>query len=207
MKRILICVVLVGAAAIAVRGQSSAFTSKEFGFTMSRPDGWVQIGRQVLDDSIARMELTDSAREGLKKEADDSILLFLFVKHLPEARRGVNPKIEARVIFTGLQRNITFEEFEPAITASFRSFGASRKNYLHIRGPAALELAGAKGVFQISRFSIRTDGRTEYNIRSRTLAIPFKNYYFQISFVDEFGGDDCSAIFDELVKSIKIGNH
>ncbi len=40
-----------------------------------------------------------------------------------------------------------------------------------------------------------------------TLAIPYKTYYFQISFVDEFGGEDCSAVFDELVKSIKIGNH
>ena len=207
MKKTPVFIAVFVLTAICVRGQSQYFSSAEFGFTMMKPDGWFEVDRRVLEDSISRMEMSEATRADLKRESDDSILLFLFAKYMPDSKRGINPKIEARVIRTGLSKDITFEEFEPAINAAFRSLGTGRKDYIHLQEPASLGFAGAKGVSQISRFSIRTGNRTEYTIRSRTIAIPYKNYYFQISFVDEFGGEDCSAVFDELVKSIKIGNH
>jgi hypothetical protein len=174
---------------------------------MAKPDGWYQVEKKVLDDSISQLDISNNAREKLKYDDSDSTLLFLFTRYVPDSKRGVNPKIEARLIPTGLKRSLSFEEFQPAITKAFLSFDAGRINYLFLQEPTAIDVIGGKGVYQISRFTIRTNMRTEYTIRSRTLAIPYKTFYFQISFVDEFGGEDCSAVFDELVKSIKISNH
>jgi hypothetical protein len=174
---------------------------------MAKPEGWVQAEKRVLDDSISQLDLSKADREKLKKDDDDTTLLFLFTRYVPDSKRGVNPKIEARLIPTGLNRVLTFEEFQPAITNAFRSFSSGHISYYFLQEPTAIDVSGGKGVYQITRFTIRTNARTEYNIRSRTLAIPYKTYYFQISFVDEFGGEDYSSVFDELVKSIKIGNH
>ena len=42
--------------------------------------------------------------------------------------------------------------------------------------------------------------------RARIYSIPYKNYFFQISMVDGQVEEDNSKLFDELVKTIKIGN-
>lgn len=207
MAKILVLTAFLAFCSFGISGQSAELDFSEYGFAMARPSGWFQVEKRNLDDSISQLDFSSAAREKLKQDDNDSLLLFLFTRHVPDSKRGVNPKIEARLIPTGLSRVLTFGEFQPAITKAFRSFDAGRINYLFLQEPTAADVIGGKGVYQISRFTIRTNKRTVYTIRSRTLAIPYKTYYFQISFVDEFGGENCSALFDDLVKSIKIGNH
>ena len=207
MKKLILLAVYVVFGIFSVSAQTSSFASSEFGFSMNVPQGWFLVEKRVLDDSVARMDLTVEARAKLKQDDDGSTLLFLITKYPPGSKRGINPKIEGRVIPTGAKSPLTFDEFRPAITNAFMSLGSGRKDYFYLQEPTAFDVEGGRGVFQISRFTMRTTSRTEYSIRSRTLAIPYGNYYFQISFVDEFGGEDCSSVFDDLVKSIKIGNH
>ena len=207
MAKILVFVIFLALGFSGISGQNAEIAFVEYGFTMARPHGWFQVEKRVLDDSVSQLDISNAAREKLKKDDDDSVLLFLFTRYMPDTKRGVNPKIEARMIPTGLGRALTFAEFQPAITNAFRSFGVGNISYSFLQDPTPIDIAGGKGVYQITRFTIRTNKRTEYTVRSRTLAIPYKTYYFQISFVDEFGGEDFSAVFDELVKSIKIGNH
>lgn len=207
MAKILVLVAFLAACTFGVSGQNSVISIGEYGFSMAKPDGWYQVDKRVLDDSVSQLNFSAATREKLKDDDNDSQLLFLFTRWVPDSKRGVNPKVEARLIPTGLGRVLSFEEFQPAITNAFKSFSSSNISYTFLQEPTAIALAGGKGVYQITKFTIRTNARTEYTIRSRTLAIPYKTYYFQISFVDEYGGDDCSPVFDELVKSIKIGNH
>jgi len=35
--------------------------------------------------------------------------------------------------------------------------------------------------------------------------IPLDKYFFQVNFTDGYDEDDCSAEFDELVRTIKVG--
>jgi hypothetical protein len=207
MAKLLVFAAFLFVCCLEVVGQTATISIGEYGFSMAKPDGWFQVEKKVLDDSISQLDISNNAREKLKYDDSDSTLLFLFTRYVPDSKRGVNPKIEARLIPTGLKRSLSFEEFQPAITKAFLSFDAGRINYFFLQEPTAIDVMGGKGVYQISKFTIRTSARTEYTIRSRTLAIPYKTYYFQISFVDEFGGEDCTAVFDELVKSIKISNH
>jgi hypothetical protein len=170
---------------------------------MLEPKGWFTAEKKVLDESLMQMELSDATLEKILK--DDDVLLFAFTKYAPNSKPGLNPKIEARVISNGLNRPLTFNEFKPAIIRAFQTLKGDLSAYSYIQEPATIDLTGAKGVYQISKFKMRTKERTEYDVRSRTYAIPYKTYFFQISFVDEVGGEDCSAVFDELVRSIKIG--
>ena len=43
----------------------------------------------------------------------------------------------------------------------------------------------------------------EMNIRNHTYAIPYQNYLLHISLVDG-PSEDCTAIFENLIKTIKI---
>jgi hypothetical protein len=203
MARILLLLLLGLSFAIAVAAQQT-FRSGEFGFAMLEPKGWVLTEQKVLDASLMQMELSDKTIERFFNEEDD-VLLFAYTKYAPNSRRGLNPKIEARVISNGLNRPLTFDEFRPAIVRAFQTLKGDLQAYAYIQEPTQIDFTGATGVYQISKFKMRTKERTEYHVRSRTYAIPYKTYFFQISFVDEVGGEDCSAVFDELVKSIKIG--
>lgn len=187
--------------------QSSSIIISEYGFSMAKPDGWFEAEKRVLDDSVKQLELSSVGREKLKKDDDESELLVLFTRYVPDTKRGINPKIEVRMIPTGSIRPLNFEEFFGSYSMGSRSYADGRPSYSFIQGPTVIDITGGKGVYQVTRFTIRNNQRTEYTIRSRTLAIPYKTYYFLIAVVDEFGGEDISGVVDELVKSIKIGNY
>jgi hypothetical protein len=204
MARILLLSLVGVSSAISLTAQQTSFRSSEFGFAMLEPKGWFLTDHKVLDASLMQMELSDAMLEKLLRDEAD-VLLFAYTKYTPNSKRGLNPKIEARVISNGLNRSLTFEEFRPAIERALQTLKGDLPAYTYIQEPTKIDLIGAKGVYQISKFKIRTKERTEYYVRSRTYAIPYKTYFFQISFVDEVGGEDCSTVFDELVKSIKIG--
>ena len=201
--RILLLVSLVGSFSVGIGAQDSIFRSSEFGFSMLEPKGWVLTEKKVLDESLMQMELSDATFQ--KMLSDDDILLFAYTKYVPNSRRGLNPKIEARVISNRLNRPLTLDEFRPAIIRAFQTLKGDLPAYTYLQEPTSIDFVGASGVYQISKFKMRTKERTEFYVRSRTYAIPYKTYFFQISFVDEVGGEDCSPLFDELVKSIKIG--
>ena len=205
ITRILLSAALGMTFAIAANAQQTTFRSSEFGFSMLEPKGWVLTEKKVLDESLMKMELSDATLEKLLKEDDGDVLLFAYTKYPPNSKPGLNPKIEARVISNRLDRPLSFEEFRPAIVRAFQTLKADLPAYAYVQEPTSIDVTGATGVYQISKFKMRTKERTEYHVRSRTYAIPYKTYFFQISFVDEVGGEDCSAVFDELVKSIKIG--
>jgi len=191
--------------AFSASAQKAWFTNSEFGFSMLEPQGWVLAEKRVLDENVKQFDLSKAALDRLATE--DDILLFAFTKYIPNSRRGLNPKIEARVISTGLNRSLSFEEFKPAIVKALETLRSNHQSYSYLVEPSAIDVLGGKGVYQISRYALRTKERTEYTVRSRTYAIPYKAYYFQISFVDEIGGEDCSTLFDELATSIRIGNN
>lgn len=190
-----------------VPGQSSSISFAEYGFAMARPYGWHQVEKRVLDDSVSQLELSSSRREKLKQDDEQARLLVLFTRYLPDTKRGINPKIEVRIVPTGSASPLSFEEFKNAYSSESRSYAAGRLSYAFIQEPTVVDIIGGRGVYQITRFTIRTNQRTEYTIRSRTLAIPSGTHYFLIGVVDELGGEDLSGLVDELVKSIKIGNH
>ena len=52
---------------------------------------------------------------------------------------------------------------------------------------------------------MKTKNGQEMKVRSRTYAIPYKNYFFQLNLTDGQFGEDCTKEFDELIKTIKIG--
>lgn len=203
IARILLLASFAFGVAVGVQAQQRTFTSNEFGFTMLEPSGWVLAEKRVLDEGLTQMDLSDATLEKLLK--DDDVLLFAFTKYVPDSKPGLNPKIEARVVSNRLNRSLSFDEFKPAIVRAFQTLKSDLQAYAYIQEPTPIDVVGATGVYQISKFKMRTKERTEYYVRSRTYAIPYKTYFFQISFVDEVGGEDCSAVFDELVKSIKIG--
>jgi len=190
---------------ISASAQKAWFTNSEFGFSMLEPQGWTLAEKRTLDENVKQLDLSKAAVDRLATEHD--ILLFAFTKYVPNSRRGLNPKIEARVISTGLNRSLSFDEFKPAIIKALQTLRANHQSYGYLVKPSPIDFLGGKGVYQISRYELRTKERTEYTVRSRTYAIPYKTYYFQISFVDEIGGEDCSALFDELATSIRIGNN
>ena len=123
MRRLTLLAVSVVFGIFSVSAQTSAFSNSEFGFSMNVPHGWFVVEKRVLDDSVARMDLTDEARAKLKQDDDGSTLLFLITKYPPGSKRGINPKVEGRVIPTGAINPLAFDEFRPAITNAFMSLG------------------------------------------------------------------------------------
>jgi hypothetical protein len=192
-------------AAVTSAAGQSVFSSREFGFSMKEPTGWVSVSKADIGENLAKLEFNDEVRERILRDNAGKMLLFAFAEQKPGSVSGVIPKIEARVISNRQNRALVFEEFKPAAVAALRALGKNYEAYEYIVEPSEVSVDGVRSVYHVSRFTVKTEKGDSHLVRSRTYFIPYKTYFFQISFSDDPKNSDRSKLFDELVGSIRIG--
>ena len=92
------------------------------------------------------------------------------------------------------------------ISQSSKGFKTVFPDFAYIDPPTEITISEIKSVYFIGSYSMKSQNGDSINIRSRTYAIPYKNYLFQVNFIDGPTNEDCSKEFDNLIKTIKIGN-
>ncbi len=201
MKKVLFLLFIILKSSSFVYGQK-IFKSKEYGFEIQEPKNWIEANNKELLKNLEKFEITD---ESLKKLIDDnkgSLLLNSFYKYNPKTHPGIIPTIQINV----RQKNGNdFEGFKYAIIQSAKGFKKYFEDFEYITEPTEIEISGIKCVFFVGKFTMNTQGGSELKVRSRTYAIPYKDYFFQVNFTDGQNGEDCNKEFDALVKTIRIG--
>ncbi|HQU83126.1 MAG TPA: hypothetical protein PKY59_08385 [Pyrinomonadaceae bacterium] len=114
----------------------------------------------------------------------------------------MNPKIQIDI---KKQNAKTFDQFKLSLTNSAESLKKYFNDLEFIKTPQEIEVANIKSVYFVCKFSLKTQTGEELKVRSKVFAIPYKDYFFQVNFVDGQETEDNSQLFEELLKSIKIG--
>ncbi|MBE8714965.1 hypothetical protein [Sphingobacterium hungaricum] len=202
MKRLILLSFILLHATNLVFGQK-IFVNKEYEFAMQEPDNWIEVSNEGLISNLKNLELTEESLSKLISDSKGSLLLTSYYKYNPQTHPGLIPTIQVNVRAKG---NTTFEQFKRSMAESTESFKNYFPDFELIKDITEVEVSGIKSIYFVAKFSMNTQDGQEVKVRSRGYAIPYKNYFFQINFTDGQVGEDCTSEFDQILKTIKIGD-
>ncbi|KNB61917.1 hypothetical protein AC804_03160 [Chryseobacterium sp. Hurlbut01] len=179
------------------------FENKQYEFKIQEPNNWIEASNKELIKNLEKFDVTEENLTKLISDNKGSILLTSFYKYNPKTHTGIIPTIQVNVRTKG---NIDFTQFKNSMTESTKSFKTYFEDFEFIKNVTEIEISGIKSICFIGKFTMKTQDGQELKVRSRTYAIPYKNYFFQVNFTDGPLDEDCTAEFDGLVKTIKVGS-
>ena len=202
MKKILFLLILV-ISQISIFGQKT-FVNKAYDFQIQEPEKWIETNNSELLKNLEKFEVDEENLSKLISNNKGSLLLTSFYKYNTKTHAGLIPTIQINIRLKG---ESNFEQFKSMITESSKNFKKYFEDFTYIIEPNEIEISGIKSVYFVGKFTMKTQNGQEMKVRSRTYAIPYKNYFFQLNFTDGQTGEDCNEEFDKLVKTIKIGEN
>jgi hypothetical protein len=169
-------------------------------FSMDYPEKWYQTTNEEITDNLGKFELTDKELDKYISDHKGSVLIKSFVKYKASEYSGLVPAIQVN-----LRKNTTgsFEDFASVISKSAEDMKNMLPNFAYIHKPQAVIIGGRKAIYFYARFTMNSKDGGTINARSRTYAVPVGDKFYQISFSDG-GAEDCSKLFDDLIKTIKF---
>ena len=179
------------------------FESKKFGFSMQEPKDWIVTTDEELKKNLEYFDITNENLAAMMKTGKGSIMLTAYYKYEVGRKDGFIPKIQIDVLPRSTK---DYQQFKTSITRSAESLKKYLEDYEFIQEPKEITISGTKSVVFIGKFTMRMQSGLEVKVRARVYAIPYRNYFFQVNFVDGQVEEDNSEFFDKLMKTIKIGN-
>lgn len=178
------------------------FKDEAYGFSMDKPENWLIADNQFRLANLEKLKIDEIAKSEAIKSNKGSLLLTSFYKYDAKKYAGLIPTIQVNVRTNPTK---TFEQFSSAMMQSANGFKNYFPDFKLIKEPSVIEINGTKAVYFIGTYTLSSNSGMVMKVRSRTYAIPNGAYFFQLNFTDEQGKEDDTQLFDELVKSIKIG--
>ncbi len=198
MNRILTVIALIFALSINAQQR---YENKAFGYSMQEPKGWIFANTADQEANLMKLDLTDQQLTEILERHKGSVHIQSFYKYDPQTHHGLVPAIQINV---REKKNEDYDRFKTYIIASAFKFKDIYPDYEFIDEPREVKASHIKSIYFSGKFTMKTQTGQEYRVRSRVYVIPYKHYYFQITFTDSMLEDDCTMEFDRLVKTIKI---
>lgn len=199
MKKFLLLAFII---CIVPANAQKIFNKPQFGFSMQEPANWIAADKSALVNNLEKFKIDNPGLKKLISENNGTLLLGAFYKYNPKTKAGVIPTIQINLRDKG---KANFAQFKNSIIASAKTFKSTFPDFEFIQQPHEVTISGIKSICFIGKFTMKSENGTVLKVRSRTYAIPYKDYFFQVNFTDAQTGEDCSKEFDALVKTIKIG--
>ena len=179
----------------------SLFRSKEYGFEMQSPIKWNQATNTLIQENLDKFDVNEENLQKILRNNKGSIFLTSYYKYDPKTHPGLIPTIQINV---RQKPDINFEQFKMLMVQSAKGFSTVFSDFSYITAPTEIEIDGIRSVYFIGKFTMKTQDGEEMKVRSRTYAIPNKNYFYQLNFTDGQTGEDCNQEFDAIIQTIKV---
>ncbi len=191
---------VVAALACFFTAQSQeVFQSKAWGFSMNKPEGWVELNTGYIHENVKEYDFTKEQLDKVFALQNNSIFLLVLSKHDPETYAGVIPTIKINANRTDI---VSQKVFLASIKASFEGVLKVFDNAKFDRLPGTVEVNGVPMVHGVISYDLKNDGNI-YRARSFVYSVLRKGHFVQFSFTDTGSKeDDCSKLYQELVSSI-----
>ncbi|MFN5169275.1 MAG: hypothetical protein ACK5DD_06595 [Cyclobacteriaceae bacterium] len=201
MKKIVSPILICFSCFAGVFAQES-FENKPYGFAMPKPDKWIEANNKELLANLDRFDLKEEELTKIINDHKGSILLTSFYKYNPKNHAGLIPTIQINVRTNATQ---SFDEFVSVMTRSANSFKQYFPDFSFEVEPSIVEVGGVRSIFFVGKFSMQGQTGGAIKVRSRTYAIPYGSYFFQLNFTDGQDTEDSSELFDQLIQTVRIG--
>lgn len=202
MKRASHLVFLILIATGFIFGQK-VFENKKFGFSMREPKDWIVVTNEDLKKNIEKFDISEEKLKGIFQTNKGAILLTAYTKYDTAEEAGLIPKVQIDV---RPQNTKNFAQFKTQLTRSAEDIKNLLPEYEFIQAPQEINISGIRSIVFTTKFTLTMQDGQKLNVRARVYGIPYKSYFFQVNMVDGQTEEDNAKLFDELVKTIKIGN-
>lgn len=168
-------------------------------FSMASPDKWIKTSNEELYDNLNNFKLTQAQLDKCISDHKGSVLFVSYSKYDRTQYQDLIPMVQVNI-----RENLTrtFDSFFQSMEKSIEPMRNVLNDFEYIDNPQKIKIDGKDAFYFSAKFTMKSDSQTVY-ARSRTYAIPNGSSFFQINFNDG-DNEDCTAIFDSLVKSIKL---
>lgn len=178
------------------------FINDQYGFSFQKPTDWIEASNDEIFKNLDKLEMTEEDLTKFISDHKGSIMLVSYYKYNPRNHAGLIPTVQINVRVNATRN---FEEFNQLMNQSAESFKDYFENFEFIEKPHVIDIDGRKSVYFVSKFTMPIQNGGVMKVKSYTYAIPYGSYFFQINFTDGQDKEDCTNLFSELLKSIKIG--
>jgi hypothetical protein len=185
MKKFVLVLLIAVAFSLNISAQE-IYKSEKYGFSAENPKGWAILNHKEINID-------------LKKSRGQQLITYY--KNTDNTEEQINPTI---IIYVVANRFKNIEEFNRKMT--IRRFNKNLMNYNIKHKPQLINIGGKYGANEIATYTIINKKNDYLKVIRRSYAFPTKDYIFYISFVDERDSEENTAIFENLIKSIKIPN-
>ena len=201
MKKIPVALIFLFLSAVAGLAQD-AFVSKRWGFTIQPPKGWIQMDKEDFTENLNKIDFSDEALEKVLKDEKRRTLIASYIKSDPQTTPGLIPRFDVSVL---AKSPMEFAVFKSQISKSSMSLKTVFPDIVFDQTKEIL-ISGVNSVFITARFTVKTANGEILRVRSRVYAIPFKNYFIQVSLNDGQAAEtDATTEYEVMLKSIKLG--
>jgi len=184
----------------------SAFAQERFelkghGFTFERPDGWLTAEDRAFRENIEKFGWTEKQAEELKNQSSTANVTA-FYKYDSKTYRGIIPTLN---LTTGPNPTKTFAQFKQMVANSHAQFKKVLNDFKVVSEAKEMVVDGRKAIMETTSYMLNgPDGPTM--IKSCMLCFTKDKYYYTLSLVEEAGKEDNMVIFDQVIKTIRIGD-
>lgn len=168
---------------------------------MQKPKDWNTAENIDFLKSTENIDFSSEELSKIIKASKSSTLLVAFYKYEIEKHFGFIPTIK---INASINPTKSFTEFKIWNKKSSEGIKNYVENFEYIIEPKEIILSGKKGIFSSAKYSLKMRTGEIMNIKSLNYLIPIGKYYLTFSFLDGQENDDCSAEFNQLIKTIFI---
>jgi len=169
---------------------------------IEKPEGWYSVDIDT-DKNIENLQKSDFNTDQLDKiieTTQGNLPLISYTKYDMDRVEGLTPTINVTLV-----KNYTsnFEEFQDFMNNSVKQFQDMLNNFEITSPIQEIDIAGFKSIGFVGTYDLPIYDST-YKTRVWTYAVPMDSYIYQINFIDFIESEDCSDLYNDLLKSIRI---
>jgi hypothetical protein len=194
IKLILICFLSTNALA------QERLNLKQFGFSLEEPKNWHKSGEQLFLENAKKYDWNDGQWQKIKQSHKGSVNVVAYHKYKADAYNGIIPTINLTI-----SNNVTKtpEQFKQLIVSSHAQYKAMLDNFKLTSPLRDITIDGRKALICTSNYTINSPNGP-VKLALKNLYIAKGSTYYVLNFIEEDGKEDNSAVFDKLIKTVKL---
>ncbi len=177
------------------------FENKQFGIKFLRPENWILNGEDAIKNSIDNIKLTEAQIMAIVNSRKGIISLCALSKYDPANTPGIIPTIKITI-----RKNpaADFEEFRKIMIASTERLKTIFDDFELTEKHKKIQASKKDCLYYSCRYSFKGSDSGKTTIRTKCYDIPSHDYYISITLMDSPPAEDCTQIFDQLIKSLLL---
>lgn len=180
-------------------GQNT-FKSESLGFNMEQPEKWIVAKNgESVENIKEQIKLDTETLNKLLEQNKGTIQVVTFYKYPIETTPGIIPTIKVN-----LRKNTSksFDDFKKVIEESFNGIKKIFTDFKYLSNPVKTQISGLDCVKAVCAYTLKVKNGEE-KVKITVYAVPVKNKFYQITFMDS-EKEDNTKLYNDLAKSIVI---